>query len=594
MTGSARYGWLDSDRHWLRWQTIVWLVAAVILIWHRWGMIHWYTLPDTDDNMRMAQVQALLNGQGWYDLRQHKLNPPTGFNIHWTRIVDLPIAAIELVTRPFVGGLVAQTIAAALAPLIPLWVALAGIGLVVRRLVAPAAFIIGGLICLIGCQATLLMFMPMRVDHHGWQLALLILTIAGLADDRRWRGGLTMGASSALSLSIGLELMPFLMIAGAAAVLRWVIDPREAQRLRGYALTLAGGCLLGYVAFASYDNAVARCDVLSPVWLTMMIAAGALALALSAYERVDWRWRLGAAAAGGLLLAGGFAGLFPQCLGRPEQISPELASSWFSHIREAKPLYAQSLTLILSYVTLPVIGVAGGVWATLRARGTDRFGAWFTVAIVAIISLLLLLWQTRQGPAAQMLAIPGATALIWHFTPRVWHGQSALMRTMGVAILALVTAAVSAPFSVGFLPRGAPPSARDRAIGRANNSCPTLPALRPIARLPATTIFTFVDLGPRLITVTHHRAVAGPYHRNGSAILDMHHAFDGTPQRARAIMRAHGATLLLTCPNMSESTVYRARSPAGFYARLARGERFNWLAPVPLPAGSPLLLWRLR
>jgi len=52
--------------------------------------------------------------------------------------------------------------------------------------------------------------------------------------------------------------------------------------------------------------------------------------------------------------------------------------------------------------------------------------------------------------------------------------------------------------------------------------------------------------------------------------------------------------LLLICPNLSESTIYRARSPKGFYARLSANERFDWLEPMPLPAGSPYRLWRIR
>ena len=50
----------------------------------------------------------------------------------------------------------------------------------------------------------------------------------------------------------------------------------------------------------------------------------------------------------------------------------------------------------------------------------------------------------------------------------------------------------------------------------------TMPAMDPLDRLPSQTIFTFVDIGPRLITLTHHDAIAGPYHRNGAAILDVH------------------------------------------------------------------------
>jgi hypothetical protein len=580
------------SRHWVSWQTGVWLIAAIVFVWMRWGMIHWYALPDTDDNMRMAQVQALLDGQNWYDLRQHKLNPPMGYNIHWSRIVDVPIVAIELIARPFVGGLMAQKIAAGLAPMVPLWVAMVAMGLAVRRLVSPGAFAIGAGLMLC-CQAAMLMFMPMRVDHHGWQLALLVMAVAGLADQDRMRGGLTLGLSSAVSLAIGLELIPFLAIAGAAAVLRWIWDTDEADRLRGYALALGGGCALGYLGFASYDNAVARCDVLSPVWLSTMVAASIIAFALSTLTTTDVRLRFGAAALGGVVLAAGFVGLAPQCLGRPEQISDELAVKWFDNIREAKPLYTQAWTVVLLVVALPVVGVIGSIWATWRARGTAAFGAWATVALVSLVSLLLVLWQTRQGPAAQLMGVFGAVALIWHVVPKLLKSGSVLLRTVGVVAAMLAFSGLAVQLAVGQVP-GSPPTARDKAIGKANGWCPTLPALQPIAQIPATTIFTFVDLGPRLITVTHHRAVAGPYHRNGDAILDVHHAFDGNPLDARAIMLKHGATLLMTCPNMSESTVYRARSPRGFYARLADGEKFNWLVPVPLPADSPLLLWRIK
>jgi hypothetical protein len=579
-------------RHWLRWQTLIWIIACAFMLYFRWAAIHWYSLPDTDDNMRMAQVHALLNGQGWYDLRQYKLNPPVGFDIHWSRLVDLPIAAIELVVRPLAGTVVAEKTAAAIAPMLPLWVTMVAMGLAVRRLIARDSFAVaaGLILC---CSSAMLMFSPLRVDHHGWQLAMLVLTIAGLADRNTLRGGLTMGLSSAASLTIGLELMPFLIIAGAASVLRWVWDTDEAARLRGYALALGGGCALGYAGFTSYASSVARCDVLSPVWLFAMVTAGVLAFGLSYLNTANTRIRLGTAAIGGAFLVAAFALAWPQCLGRPEQISPELASKWFNNIREAKPLYTQPWTIFAMVVALPVVGVIGSFWAAWHARALGRFGAWAPVALVSLVSLLLVLWQTRQGPAAQLMAVPGATALVWHLVPKFRNSGSMLMRTVGVAAMILVVSGIAVPMAVDRFP-AAPVTARSKAIGQANARCTTLPALAPIARLPATTIFTFVDLGPRLINVTPQKAIAGPYHRNGDAILDVHHAFDGAPEAAHAIMLKHGATLLLTCPNMSESTIYRSRSPKGFYSRLAKDEKFAWLEPMPLPAGSPLMLWRIH
>jgi hypothetical protein len=133
-----------------------------------------------------------------------------------------------------------------------------------------------------------------------------------------------------------------------------------------------------------------------------------------------------------------------------------------------------------------------------------------------------------------------------------------------------------------------------KRVNRAGSRCAALPRLQQVGVLPAQTVFTLNDLGPRLIVTTHMNAISGPYHRNGDAILDTQHAFKGTPDQARAIMKRHGATLLLVCPNMAETTVYRSKAPGGFYDRLAHGETFDWLEPVALPKGSPFRAWAIR
>ena len=94
-----------KDVIWWRWLVLVWLAMAGILIAYRWQNIQFLILADTDDNLRLAQVKAWLAGQSWYDLRQYKLNPPEGANIHWSRLPDLPIAALMLLFKPFFGWL---------------------------------------------------------------------------------------------------------------------------------------------------------------------------------------------------------------------------------------------------------------------------------------------------------------------------------------------------------------------------------------------------------------------------------------------------------------------------------------------------------
>jgi len=372
----------------------------------------------------------------------------------------------------------------------------------------------------------------------------------------------------------------------------WVWDRADAPRMSAYALCLAGGCALGYAGFASYANSVFRCDALTPVWLSVMIVAGALLFLLARLSPQNRTLRLVLAVAAGLAIVAGFALVFPQCLGRPEQVSPELARTWLANVREAKPIYQHPLRTAIPVVTLPIIGVIGAAIATWQARRQSSFVGWMTVLLFTTMAALLLLWQARAGPGAQMLAVPGAVALGWLVFPHLLGSRWVAVRVAGTVAAFLFVSGLFAGYVIQYLPI-ARPSARVSTVMRAGGSCNTNGALRPLDRYPAATIFTFVDLGPRLITLTHHDAVAGPYHRNGDAILDVQHAFTRSPAEFRAIAKRHGATLLLVCPNMAESTQYRSRHPGGFYDQLAHGKVPAWLEQLPLPAKSPVRLWRI-
>ena len=86
---------------------------------------------DTDDAMRLVVVRDFLGGQGWYDSIQHRLNTPYGAEMHWSRLVDLPLAVILAALRLVFGGL-AETILGFL------WPALLLFGLLCREREADA------------------------------------------------------------------------------------------------------------------------------------------------------------------------------------------------------------------------------------------------------------------------------------------------------------------------------------------------------------------------------------------------------------------------------------------------------------------------
>ncbi len=581
------------DRYW-KWVTVAaWLGLCTWFVISRWDAIQYFALPDTDDNLRMSQVRALLAGQDWYDLRQYRLNPPTGANVHWSRIVDLPLAGIILLLRPLVGGIDAERAAIAIAPMLPLLLLLIAVALVVRRLVHPSAYPIAFVALFFAGSATG-MFMPTRIDHHGWQLALLGLTVAGMADPRRARGGTVVGLASAASLAIGLEMLIYLAIAGCAMALFWVVHAGERRRVAAYAASLGGGIALGFLLFASYANRQPLCDALSPVWLSNALLGSGLLLGLAMLTPTDWKRRLALAAVAGLAVAAFHALAWPHCLARLEGVSPEVQELWLSHVREARPLYRHGAKIAVLIAALPVTGVIG--WALLVAskrRDPEALRRTIAAALPCFVATSLLLWQTRTGPAAQMLALPGTAALMWVGVPWALRSRLWLMRTVGVSVLAVIGFGAAAPFIDAFMP-DKPRTAGQIAVDKANRQCPSLWGLKPIAQQPKGMVFSFVDLGPRLITVTHHKAVTGPYHRNGEQIADVMKAFRGDERQARVIIAGeYRSDYLLICPNMSTATIFMAEAPKGFYGQLQRGRAPAWLQPVQLPKDSPFRMWRV-
>ena len=580
------------ERHWKAIVVLVWLGLCAWFIFQKWDDIRFFRLGDTDDNMRMMQVRGLLQGQGWFDLRQHHLSPPSGANIHWSRLVDLPIAGLILALRPILGGAAAERWAVAIAPLLPYLLLLFSLAVTTRRLIDRRAYPLL-FIAMFFAGSTNGMFMPTRIDHHGWQLALLALSVAAMADPNKVRGGLTLGIATALSLSIGLEMMIYLGIAGAAMALFWVADTAERERLRAYALALSAGTAVGFLVFASYDNRLAVCDALSPVWLSDAMLGGALLFGLSWLSPADWRKRLALAAAAGLVIAAFHALTWPHCVQRLEGVSPEVERLWLSHVKEARPFYRHGWRIASLIIALPITGLIG--WTLLAwVRRADRelLRRVLAAAAPAFAATLLLFWQTRTGPASQMMATVGAAALSWYLVPLAWRLGSPVLRAPAVAAAVIIGAGAALPFVFSFIP-DKPVTARDKAIGRANSLCASLWGLRPVALQPKGTVFTFVDLGPRLITVTHHNAIIGPYHRNGQQIADVMNTFRGSADQAHRLITKYHSNYLLSCPNSSTTTIFMAEAPKGFYAQLERGQVPSWLQPIALPHGSPFKMWKV-
>jgi hypothetical protein len=269
---------------------------------------------------------------------------------------------------------------------------------------------------------------------------------------------------------------------------------------------------------------------------------------------------------------------WPHCLSRLEGVSPEVYDLWLSKVREARPLYTHGWRTFALIIALPLTGIVG--WALLGWRNRARcrpFPADVAAAVPALVALLLLFWQTRTGPAAQMLAVVGAVSLLWFLAPVLYRIRNPVAGVIAVVATALIGFGAVVPLGLKLAPSKTA-TEREIQINRANRLCNFIGSYRPIAAGAKGWVFTFVDLAPRLITLTHHDSVIGPYHRNGEQIADVMKAFRGDSGQARAILEKYDADYLLTCPEFlddhdlpggSARRILRAACRGGG-ARLAR------------------------
>jgi len=583
-------GWL-----WLLGVLLIWCAGAAWLLWTHRNGIAALALRDTDDNMRLQQVRDWLSGQPWFDLRQHRLDPPFGANIHWSRLVDLPLAGLIVIGRLFTATPGAERFATAVAPLLPMAVAMVAVSAMARRLVSPQAWPLPPAL-LLCAPMTVAMMSPLRIDHHGWQIALLLVMLLGVLTRRQVAGGLLAGVALGLSLAIGIELLPYLAFTATMVTLLWAADRTEAPRLAAFGAAAAGATSFSLIVFVPPPvRMVAYCDALSIAHVQAIALGGAGALLLAMLPVRNGWVRLGA-----VLALGGAVILFtwlrhPQCVGDPSAlINPEARRLWLVNVREARPIFKQSMIVQVSTLALPVAAMFGLGFGLWQSRGdVAQLRRWIAIGLVQTFGLGFCFFQTRAAPAAQALAVPGATMLLWGLIGLAMRSRFMLARVGLATGVFLLISGLGPAWLARKLPQ-ARQSVQTRRVNIANWRCATISAMRPLNTIPPATMFTFLDLSPRLIVLTHHSAIAGPYHRNGRAIADVMKMWGGTPEQAHPIVLKYHAQYLLLCPGTAEATIYAKRAPEdGMYSLLVAGRQPDWLQPVPLPSSTPYRLFRV-
>lgn len=558
-----------------------WLLLCIILLATGWARIGAGQLPDPDDALRLVQVRDLLAGQDWFDPVQHRIDPPAGTPMHWSRLVDL----LLLLAATTVG----EQAMLVLVPLLTLGIIVWATGQLAARVAGREAVLYACLAC--GFMPALVMqVQPLRIDHHGWQAACVALALLALASERPRTAGALAGVALAAGLTISVELLPLSAVFAALLAWRWWRDGRLAAGLPAYLQALAAGLVVLFLLTRGAGATTAWCDAISLPHLALFTV---VAIGATVAERLRLRPAralalIGGSAVLGLLLLGRMA---PQCLAPPfAALDPLVHDYWYIHIAEGQPLWRQPWDRAVPALVPLLAGLASAV--AIRARSPRHLRAWWTGhALLLLAALLAGLLVARSLAFAAVIAAVPLGWLLAQLLDRLRTAGAAAHK--GLAAAALVGLLVpSAPF---ILAQKFWPAARPAAAPKlADAPCDVRARAASLKSLPPGLVFAPLDLGPAILLESGHAVVATSHHRAESAMADVIRAFTAPPGAARGVISRHQADYLALCTDLAEARLYAGRHPGGLAGRLAAGRPPEWLEPVSGLSTGTFRLYRVR
>ena len=563
---------------------------------------------DPDSFLRLVQVRDLLAGQGWFDLVQHRMDPPGGALLHWSRLIDAPIAGMILVGDLFGAG---EALALTAWPVLLLLPMMASAALIASTLGGRKAATWTLVVCLFFIDP-LVVFLPNRIDHHNAQIALTMATVAfALLIRTGIRFGFLAGLTSAVTLAIGLEMLPYVAVIGVFIALQWAVTGRAGLPVAAYGVTLAFAPMLLFLLTAS-SAATEACDSLSYPYLVPVALAG-LGLAGASLADGGRVVRLVTLACVGAAAAGVFLSVWPQCLSGPYgMLTPELKAVWLRTVVEAQPFQMfAAREPIAGFASLAplAVGLVIAV-AHLARRSPIERGAWALPTVLCIMAMALSFYQIRTLPFASAIVIPilatwiaemRAQALVKSNSPvmRAWPVALAFLLANPVTYILIGIPAVDAISSLsdgriapGIRPK--PPEDLVEGLSTAERNCFDKSSERLFAEVPPGLVMAPLFYGPTVLMLSAHDVVGGPYHRNGQAILDTVNVTHKPSDEARKIIDARGVDYVAACAASLESAVAVNRGPDGLIADVLAGKAPEWLEPVPPEEATALRLWRVK
>ncbi|MDR3449383.1 MAG: hypothetical protein P4M15_06500 [Alphaproteobacteria bacterium] len=572
-------------------------------------------LPDPDDYTYLTQTLDWLQGQSWFDLTQHRMSPPEGVAIHYTRFAQMPMAALIMMFRAFhYTWQGAALLTSYLLPVIYLAIMFTALRWVAEKFVGVGWARLTTFIVLFA-PPLMFKFAPGQVDHHGLEAILTMLAVGCaarmFAHPARIGWAVAAGVVLALAMAIALEVLPWVLLISALIGLWVTVEGVKAARAAasfGLTLFIASAWLL------TLDRAPA--DIFTQDMLAYSIVyvdlAGGIALALLAacafarVENIKLRFALSGIVA--VVLGGIYLRHFPALFDGPYgAMDAKLAVLFFGNLQEAAAMATQyGFYKNFLYVAPLLLGLVVCFQNMRRAQDGKRWSWALLALLLAAATALALFYQMRVLMYAQIFAVIPLVAFVeqgWAWLSAHTQGRRRFWAEIALVLIVGPLPAILLPalqdgrsFSTGVI----------LFPGQSFDDTCTLIGTDRLLNDAAhggaqSRIVNFIDQGPELLFRTRHAVLSAPYHTNVRGNLDALDFFAATdPEQAHQIAIRDGIGLVVMCRNVPDmylagppphyvvtpDGVTHMRPNASLAGQLAAGHIPGWLTEIPATPGT--------
>ncbi|PWI34646.1 hypothetical protein DI392_05965 [Vibrio albus] len=501
---------LASYKEPVRITVFLWLLLSVGLIYKFAPEVYMLKLGDNDNFMRYVQFTEWLKQGNWYLEPLPRFNPQDGVIIHWSRLPDILLALVTVISSWAMTDQIAETVAMSVVPCLYFLLLLLATGAFTYRTLGRKYTIIS--VVFIAASSVIAKFMPGSIDHHNIQLVLaawfLTLTPFRHYECKKHTAAVLQGVLLGLSFWVGLENIIFF---AAVMVLITLLGYIQSVRFLYYARLVCISAVITCVILLPVNRPLSefftgRVDALSLPYV-FALSCGYLFCQLSLFARKTLPTNRYLT-----YLVLGVLSLMPVAILTPEILlgvyyhyPPLLDKYWLSQVIEAR----SSISYILSdgffasrNLILPLLPA---FFSVIYIR-TDKVSR-YLYALFILLALPFIFWQIRTVYIAFVVGMPLQALFAVRLAEQM---KVTLLKAATIifcipACLMLLASLLHSATTAGSGDELAKASGLDKA---------DIISVLLRHQVTASRILAPFDYGAAILAETDNQVISAPYHRN--------------------------------------------------------------------------------